>query len=47
MKNNYKKQIKESLESKKVTNKKGNQLYVKWKVYDNLFNSCIDEKDKV
>ena len=24
--------------------KKGDKLYVKWKVYDNLFNRCIDKK---
>ena len=26
----------------KVIKRKGNQLYVKWKGYDNLFNSWID-----
>ena len=31
----------------KVIKKKGDKLYVKWKVYDNSFNSCIDEKDIV
>ena len=25
--------------------KKGNKLYVKWKEYDNPFNSWIDKKD--
>ena len=25
--------------------KKGNKLYVKWKGYDNYFNSWINEKD--
>ena len=25
--------------------KKGNKLYVKWKGYDNPFNSWIDKKD--
>ena len=29
----------------KVIKKKGDKLYVKWKGYDNLFNSWIDEKD--
>ena len=24
--------------------KKGDKLYVKWKVYDNVFNKCIDKK---
>ena len=31
----------------KVTKKKGNKLYVKWKGYNNSFNSWIDEKDIV
>ena len=30
-----------------VTKKKGNKLYVKWKGYDNSFNSWIDKKDLV
>ena len=29
----------------KVLKKKGDKLYVKWKGYDNLFNSWIDKKD--
>ena len=29
----------------KVRRKKGNKLYVKWKGYDNSFNSWIDKKD--
>ena len=29
----------------KVIKKKGNKLYVKWKGYNNFFNSCIDRKD--
>ena len=28
----------------KVTNKKGNKLYVKWKSYDNSFNSWINKR---
>ena len=28
----------------KVIKKKGDNLYVKWKGYDKLFNSCIDKK---
>ena len=24
--------------------KKGDKLYLKWKVYDNVFNRCIDKK---
>ena len=31
----------------KVLQKKGDKLYVKWKGYDNLFNSWIDKKDLV
>ena len=29
----------------KVIKKKGNKLYVKWKGYNNVFNSWIDKKD--
>ena len=29
----------------KVIKRKGDKLYVKWKGYDNLFNSSIDKKD--
>ena len=32
---------------KKVNNRKGDKLYVKWKSCDSLFNSCIDKKDIV
>ena len=31
----------------KVIKKNGNKLYVKWKGYDNSFNSWIDEKDLI
>ena len=31
----------------KVIKKKGNKLYIKWKGYDNSFNSSIDKKDLV
>ena len=31
----------------KVIKKKGKKLYVKWKEYDNSFNSWIDKKDLV
>ena len=30
-----------------VINKKGDKLYVKWKGYDNSFNSRIDKKELV
>ena len=29
----------------KVIKRKEDKLYVKWKDYDNSFNSCIDKKD--
>ena len=29
----------------KVIKKKGDELYVKWKGYNNSFNSWIDKKD--
>ena len=29
----------------KVIKRKGNKLYVKWKRYDNSFNSWIDKND--
>ena len=32
---------------KKVLRRKGDKLYVKWKGYDNSFNSWIDKKDFV
>ena len=31
----------------KVIKKKRNKLYVKWKGYDNSFNSSIDKKDLI
>ena len=31
----------------KVIKRKGEKLYVKWKGYDNRFNSWIDKKDLV
>ena len=46
-KKNHKKQIKKSLELKKVINRKGNKLYVEWKGYNSSFNSRIDKKDIV
>ena len=46
-KKNCKKQIKKSLESKKVIKRKSDKLNVKWKGYDSPFDSCIDKKDIV
>ena len=38
---------KKEFRTEKVLRKKGNKLYVKWKVYNNSFNGWIDEKDLV
>ena len=46
MKKNCKRQTKKNLEQKNYL-KKGSKLYVKWKGYDNSFNSWIDKKDLV
>ena len=46
MKMNSKRLIKKNSEEK-VLKKKGDKLYVKWKGYDNSFNSWIDKKDIV
>ena len=46
MKMNYKLQINE-FRVEKVMKRKGDRLYVKWKGYDNSFNSWIDKKDMV
>ena len=43
MKKNCKKQIKKNSELKMIR-RKGDKLYVKWKGYDNSFNSWIDKK---
>ena len=37
----------EEFRIEKVIKKKGDKLYVKWKGYDNSFNSWIDKKDLV
>ena len=37
----------EEFRIEKVIKKKGDKLYVKWKGYDNSFNSWIDKKDSV
>ena len=38
------KTIQEEFRIEKVIKKKRNKLYVKWKEYDNSFNSWIDKK---
>ena len=47
----YKKKLQKNNQEKfrieKVLKRKGDQLYVKWKGYDNLFNSWIDKKDLI
>ena len=35
----------EEFRIEKVIKEKGDKLYVKWKGFDNSFNSCIDKKD--
>ena len=37
----------EEFRIKKIIKKKENKLHVKWKGYDNSFDSCIDKKDLV
>ena len=36
---------KEESRMEKVLKRKGDKLYIKWKAYDNSFNSCIDKND--
>ena len=44
----YEKQLQKSdrkeFRIEKVIKRKRNKLFVKWKGYDNSFNSCIDKK---
>ena len=44
MKKNCKKTTQEKFRIQKVLKRKGDKLYVKWKGYDNRFNSWIDKK---
>ena len=44
METNYKRLINKNSEYKKIIKRKGDKLYVKWKGYDNSFNSWIDKK---
>ena len=46
-KKNCKKQTIKSLEWKKYNKRKGDKLYVKWKDYNNYFNSWIHKKDNL
>ena len=47
----YKKELQKTNQKEfrveKVIKRKGDKLYVKWKDYDNSFNSWIDKKDIV
>ena len=47
----YEKQLQKTSQKEfrieKVISRKSNELYVKWKGYDNRFNSWIDKKDVV
>ena len=47
----YEKEVKKTSQEKfrieKVMKRKGRKLYVKWKEYDNSFNSWINKKDLV
>ena len=45
MKKNYNAQARMNLELVKIIKRKGDKLYVKWKDYNNSFNSWIDKKD--
>ena len=47
MKKICKKLVKKNLEQKKVLKRKGNNFYVKWRGYDNRFNSWIDKKELI
>ena len=46
-KNELQKTDQKEFRIEKVLKKKGDKLYVKWKVYDNSFNTWIDKKDIV
>ena len=46
-KNNYKATNQKEFRMTKVIERKGNKLYVKWKGYDNPFDSWSDKKDTV
>ena len=42
--NNYKKKNKKEIRVEKVVKRKGSKLYVKWKSFDNPFNSFPESK---
>ena len=47
----YEKELQKTSQEKfmieKVLKRKGDKLYVKWKAYDNYFNSWIDKRDLI
>ena len=45
MKKNCKITSQEKFRIEQVIKRKGDKFYVKWKGYDNSFNSWIDQKD--
>ena len=47
IKKSCKRQAKKEFRIEKVTKRKDDRLYVKWKGYENLFNSWINMKDMV
>ena len=51
LKNNCKKKKKKKCQTeirvKNIIKRTGDKLYVKWKGYDNFFNSWIDKKDVI
>ena len=47
LKKNCKKTSQKEFRMEKVLKGKGDKLYVKWKGYDNRFNSWINKKDLV
>ena len=47
MKKNYQKTNQKEFRIEKVFKSEGDKLYLKWKGYDNSFNSWIDKKDLI
>ena len=45
MKKNCKNTSQEKFRIEKIIKRKGDNLYLKWKGYDDFFNSCINKKD--
>ena len=47
MKKNCKKTIQKEFRIEKIIKKEVNKLHIKWKGYENLFNSGIDKKNVI